>query len=111
MNVQQCSAMKREAVKLMAQFQVVIPGRPGVVASVRRGMTVHCSEGRQVANVAAVAVGLQNEQVFCLILGYLPQKELYQSVPISWIDRVEGESVILNVCFDQIQGLPEWYPV
>lgn len=102
--------MKGEAVKLMAQFQVAIPGCPGIVTSVHRGMTVNCSEGREVGKVAAVAVGSGSGQAFCLILGYLPQKELYQSLPIRWIDRVDGESIYLNVCFDEIQELPEWHP-
>jgi len=110
MDLQQCSALKGDAVKLMAQCQLAIPGHPGQVADIRRGMVVYCVGGKEVGKVAAVVVGLGSQQALCLILGHLPEKDLYQSLPVVWIEWVEKEIVYLNVWTENIQALPEWHP-
>lgn len=79
--LQRCSELKWEAVKIMAQASVSLPGDPTIV-EIRRGMRITSNEGREAG---------------------------YQSLPVSWIARVAGEKIVLNASFERILTIPGWH--
>jgi hypothetical protein len=94
---------------MMAQASVFLPGETGACVLIRRGMTVTCDEGREAGQVAGVAISQASRQALCLILGHLPAEGGYQSVPLSWIERVSGDVIFLKVRLEKVLALPDWH--
>jgi sporulation protein YlmC with PRC-barrel domain len=109
LQTQHCNGRKPDNAKIMTTGSVSLQGEPHAFVEVRRGMTVTCSEGREAGKIAAVVVSQDSRQVLCLILGHLPKEEGYQSLPVDWIARVEGDMIVLNVRFEMILALPDWH--
>jgi hypothetical protein len=106
-----CGELKQEAGKMMAQGIVVLNGQAEAAVEVRRGTVVISAEGREAGKLAAVVVGPDSRQAVCLILGHLPDAEGYQSLPVSWIARVEADGITLNASLEVILALPDWHPM
>lgn len=107
-NQQRC-VITGESVKLMALWQCRANGGSGVDATLARGMTVTSSDGQPAGRLAAVVVSGQSGQALCLILSQLPRQEVYQALPIAWIQRVVEDVIFLNVDIGQIRWLPAWH--
>lgn len=107
--IPRCDGLTPESVKMMTKGFVKTKSGSETVVEVRRGMALYSFEGQEVGKLAAVMVGQGSRQALCLILGHLPKNACYQSLPASWIERVEGEKIYLNERFDRIRSLPDWH--
>jgi hypothetical protein len=107
--LQICNGLKWADVKIMAQASVFLRGEPAAVVGIRRGMKITSSEGREAGKVAGVAIRQDSRKAVCLILSHLPEEACYQSLPVGWIERVEGETIVLNASFESILATPGWH--
>jgi hypothetical protein len=104
-----CNSLKFDDMKIMAQAAVFLRGEPAAAVELRRGMIVKCNEGREAGKLAGVVVSQATRQVLCLILSHLPDKEGYQSLPVSWIECVNEDVITLTARFEMILTLPDWH--
>lgn len=109
--LQHCNGLKWADVNMMAQASISLSGEPATVVEIRRGMTIISSERWEVGKVAGVAIHPDSRKAVCLILSHLPEEASYQSLPITWIACMEGETILLNVSFEQILAAPAWHPM
>lgn len=111
MELQHCNRLKWTDVKMMAQASIFLSGEPAPVVDIRRGMIIISSERWEVGKVAGVAIHPDSRKALCLILSHLPEEAGYQSLPITWIACVEGETILMNVSFERILAAPGWHPM
>jgi hypothetical protein len=104
-----CNRLKYNDVKIMTQAAVFLRGEPSAAVEIRRGMIVKCKEGREAGKLAGVVVSQETRQVLCLILSHLPDQEGYQSLPVSWIEHVADEVIVLAARIEMILALPDWH--
>jgi hypothetical protein len=98
-----------EDMKIMSKGHVRVEPHGPVQAAVERGMVVLSCTGEDLGRVAAVVIQQITRQVVYLILGHLPHEPRYQCLPVSWIERVEEEAVVLNVGKEVVLALPDWH--
>jgi hypothetical protein len=84
-------------------------GKPTAAVELHRGMILTSLDRKQAGKVAGIAISRDNYQVICLIVCHLPKERGYQSLPASWIERVEEEVVFLNVNLEKVRALPAWH--
>ena len=109
LETQHCYELRSDHVKVMTHATVFSPGKPSSVIEIRRGMTITSFEGKEAGRVAGVVVSSESQQAQYLILSHLPRKAMYQCIPVSWIERVQGEVISLNVRLETILALPDWH--
>jgi hypothetical protein len=79
-----------------------------IAVEVRRGMIILTSEGLEAGRVAAVAIDRRNQQVTNILLSRLIQRHEYRLVPISIIEQVLEEKVLLCIFNQVVNTLPMW---
>jgi hypothetical protein len=72
-------------------------------------MVILTSEGQEAGRVAAVVLGRHDQQVTHILLSRLSQISDYCLVPISLIDSVHEERVLLRIFSQVVIGLPTWH--
>lgn len=80
-----------------------------IAVEVRRGMTILTSEGHEAGRVAAIIVDKQDQRVTHILLGRLSQRTEYRIVPISLIEQVYEEQVLLSIFNPVVNTLPTWH--
>lgn len=106
-----CSSLQGERTRLMSQGLVVVDDLWQKSSRITRGMAVISCSGEYLGRVAAVLLHCEEERILYLLLGHLPEEGGYQSLPIAWVDRIRGESVILRVSGGIVRALPNWHPM
>jgi sporulation protein YlmC with PRC-barrel domain len=81
----------------------------GFAVEVRRGMEVLTSEGREAGRVAAVIIDKQDQQVTHILLSRLIQMPEYRLVPITLIEQVHEDKVLLSIFNQVVNSLPTWH--
>lgn len=109
LELKRCNQLKGEGVKIMAQASVYLRGNRTAAIEIRRGMTLVSIEGKEVGKVAGVAVSRDDQQALCLIISHLPQDPGYHSIPVDWVERVEGELIFLHAPVNSILAIPDWH--
>jgi sporulation protein YlmC with PRC-barrel domain len=104
-----CGHYSDEDLKIMSKGNVRLHQQSQIQAAVERGMVVLSSTGDELGRVAAVAIHKKKGRGVYLILGHLPDEPRYQCLPVSWIERVEEETVVLNVGKEVVLALPDWH--
>jgi sporulation protein YlmC with PRC-barrel domain len=79
-----------------------------IAVEVRRGMIILTSEGLEAGRVAAITIDRRNQQVTNILLGRLSQRYEYRLVPISIIEQVLEEKVLLCIFNQVVNTLPMW---
>jgi len=77
---------------------------------VQRGMTILTCVGEKAGFCAGVVVKQGKAGASFVLLGRLPVTSEYRQIPISLIDRIEGETIHLNVTCAEILKLPLHQP-
>lgn len=80
-----------------------------IVVEVRRGMMILTSEGHEAGRVAAVIVDKLDQRVTHILLSRLNQRPEYRLVPISLIEQVHEEQVLLSIFNQVVNTLPAWH--
>jgi sporulation protein YlmC with PRC-barrel domain len=109
LEIQHCYVLKSEHVKIMTQASVFLPGQHSTAVEIRRGMIFTSIDGKEAGKVAGVVVSPDSGQVQYLILSHLPKEAIYQCIPVSWIDCMQGEVISLNARLETILALPVWH--
>jgi hypothetical protein len=109
-DIQQCNGLKSNKVKIMTQAAIMCE-QSATAVFIRRGMVLTSFDQKQAGKVAGIALGSGKSQVKCLIIYRLPLESGYQSLPASWVARVQGEVIFLNVNFEKVLALPVWHSV
>lgn len=104
-----CGHYNDDDMKIMSEGLVRPQQNAQIPAAVERGMVVLSCTGDDLGRIAAVAIHTITRQAVYLILGHLPHEARYQCLPVSWIDRLEGDAVILNVGKEVVLALPDWH--
>jgi hypothetical protein len=104
-----CAHYSDENMNTMSKGNVRLHQQSQIQAAVERGIVVLSCSGDDLGRVAAVVIHQITRQVVYLILGHLPHEPRYQCLPVSWIERVEEETVVLNVGKEVVLALPDWH--
>jgi sporulation protein YlmC with PRC-barrel domain len=80
-----------------------------IAVEVRRGMMIVTSEGHEAGRVAAVIVDKSNQRVTHVLLSRLNHRPDYRLVPISLIEQVFEEQVLLRIFNQVVNTLPAWH--
>lgn len=94
--------------KLLVSGLVKLGEETGPVA-LQRGMPVRSEEGVEIGVVAAV-LDLPGQETTCFLLGYVPPTAVYRLVPLTLIDRIDGETIWLRVTNEALATLPIHQP-
>lgn len=73
---------------------------------VTRGMAILTSEGQEAGKVAAVIVDNDSQKVTHILLTRPRQVPDYRLVPVTLIEQVDEEIVLLEICGQAIESLP-----
>ena len=95
--------------KVMVNGRFHFPHSPNT-AEVQRGMTILTCAGEKAGFSAGVIVKQGEEEASFVLLGRLPVTSEYRQIPISLINRIEGETIHLNVTCAEILKLPLHQP-
>ena len=77
---------------------------------VQRGMPILAADETAVGAVAAVVLDCRSRKVTHLLLGQVPPTAVYRLIPLSLIDRIDGETVWLRITDSGIVHLPIHQP-
>jgi hypothetical protein len=77
---------------------------------VQRGMPIRAADETAVGVVAAVVLDCRSRKVTHLLLGQVPPTAVYRLIPLSLIDRIDGETVCLRTTASKIVHLPLHQP-
>ncbi|MBE2223721.1 MAG: DUF2171 domain-containing protein [Anaerolineae bacterium] len=78
--------------------------------SLQRGMSVLAQEGVIVGAVAAVVLNSGRQEITHFLLGQVPPTAVYRLIPLSLIDRIDGDMVWLRIPSEKISDLPLHQP-
>ncbi len=95
--------------KVMVNGRFHFPHNPAIV-EVQRGMIILTCVGEKAGFSAGVVVKQGKEEASFVLLGRLPVTSEYRQIPISIIDRIEEETIHLNVTCAEILKLPLHQP-
>lgn len=89
---------------------LICPQPPGDMAvAVKRDMLILTSEGQEAGRVAAVVIDRQERQVTHILLSRRSQPPEYRLVPISLIEQVQEEKVLLRISNQAVDTLTLWH--
>ncbi len=72
----------------------------------QRGMAVLAQDKVDVGAVAAVVLNCGRQELTHFLLGQIPPTAVYRLIPLSLIDRLDGEMVWLHIPSDKVSTLP-----
>ncbi|MFN8442056.1 MAG: hypothetical protein U0175_14845 [Caldilineaceae bacterium] len=92
---------------LMESSQIVLPSSSSPLL-IYRGMRLQANDGSIIGFVAAVVVAADTQRATHLLLIRHCGDPQYQLLPIQAIDRIDADSVRLQIPFRAVAGLPTW---
>jgi len=78
----------------------------GLPVTVSRGMTILTREGWEAGKVAAVVVDNDSQKVTHVLLTRPRLAPDYRLVPVSLVEQVDEDTVLLEICNQAIESLP-----
>ena len=82
--------------ELTVSGSVYLGDASDAAVEVRRGMSILTREGHEAGRVAAIIVDKSDQHVMHILLSRLQQRTEYRLVPISIIEQVYEETVVLS---------------
>ena len=82
----------------------------GSSVEIVRGMFVVCRDGQEAGQVAAVVVDTATQEVTYILLCRLPQSPDYRLVPPDLVTQVTGQTVMLQIQSQDVDGLAVHQP-
>jgi hypothetical protein len=97
--------------KIMVNGRVPLPHSSGPSVDVHRGMIIMTRAGEKAGFSAGVVVRQADEDAAFVLLGRLPVTSEYRLIPVTLINRIDGETIHLNADCDEILKLHLHQPV
>jgi hypothetical protein len=95
--------------ELIVSGLIYLDQESDVAVEVKRGLVILTGEGQEAGRVAAVILDRHNHQVTHILLSSLKQIEGYRLVPITMIEQVYEETVLLRILHQDVNSLPIWH--
>jgi hypothetical protein len=96
--------------KLLVSGWVNLSAAAGSSVEIVRGMVVVCRDGQEAGKVAAVVVDTVTQEVAYILLCRLPQSPDYRLLPLDLMTQVTGQTVMLQIQSQDVDGLAVHQP-